>query len=104
MERTVLCLCHDVTASDLEDAYARGFTAPETIKRYTAAFMGPCQGKSCADLILNEIVRLTGSTEPQSVTQRPPAYPVRLGELAGLAAPDDARAHRSGPESETGSR
>ena len=90
MGRLVLCLCHDVTRADLERAVAHGYGDPETIKRYTAAFMGPCQGRACADLILEEITRLTGAaaTPAPSPTSRPPAFPVRLGTLAGVEEPD----------------
>jgi bacterioferritin-associated ferredoxin len=89
MRRRILCLCHDVTDDDIERAYARGYTDPEAIKRYTAAFMGPCQGRSCSLLVLAEIARVTGRdvAEIAPTTARPPAYPVRMGELAG-GAPD----------------
>lgn len=91
--RRILCLCHDVTDEDIARAYAHGYTDPETIKRYTAAFMGPCQGRSCGTLVLEEIARVTGRdvAEISPTTARPPAYPVRLGELADEApnpAPD----------------
>jgi bacterioferritin-associated ferredoxin len=83
--RTVLCLCHDVTEADIADAVAEGFTDPETIKRYTAAFMGPCQGKWCARLVLDAIARHTGvpADKLRQPTTRPPVVPVRLGALAG---------------------
>jgi bacterioferritin-associated ferredoxin len=90
MPKTILCLCHDVTAQDIHEAVRAGYTVPETIKRYTAAFMGPCQGRSCADLVAAEIAAALG-VAPESVaatTTRPPAFPVRLGELAGELAPD----------------
>lgn len=85
MSKTILCLCHDVTDEDVRRAVAAGYTEPETIKRYTAAFMGPCQGRSCADLVMEAIARALGrpvaGLEP--TTSRPPAYPVRMGQLAG---------------------
>jgi bacterioferritin-associated ferredoxin len=85
--RTFLCLCHDVTVEDVERAVAAGYTHPETIKRFTGAFMGPCQGKWCGELVLREIARLTGlrPDELRPPPARPPALPVRLGRLAGGA-------------------
>lgn len=90
MSRTILCLCHDVTDEDVRRAVADGYTEPETIKRYTAAFMGPCQGRSCADLVMEAIADALGrpACELEPTTSRPPAYPVRMGVLgAGDGVP-----------------
>lgn len=85
MSKTILCLCHDVTAEDVRRAVAEGYTHPETIKRYTSAFMGPCQGRWCADLVMEAIAEELGRpvSELQPTSGRPPAYPVRMGRLAG---------------------
>jgi bacterioferritin-associated ferredoxin len=87
-----VCLCLDVTVADLERAIDEGFVEPETLKRYTASFMGPCQGKACMDTILELVSERTGldAGELRRPTARPPAYPVRLGILAGLGGVDDA--------------
>ena len=37
--------CHDVALADIEDALAESHTDVETLKRSTAVYMGPCQGK-----------------------------------------------------------
>lgn len=90
MGKVILCLCHDVTAADIERAVALGYDHPETIKRFTAALMGPCQGRSCGDAILAEIAGRTGR-DPATLampTARPPVFPVRLGQLAGGPAAD----------------
>jgi len=84
VRKRILCLCHDVTDADIARACAKGYTDPEAIKRFTAAFMGPCQGRSCGELVLGEIARVTG-LHPGRIaptTARPPAFPVRLGALA----------------------
>ncbi len=79
-----MCLCQDVTDADIARACAEGYADPETIKRYTAAFMGPCQGRSCSELVLEEIAAVTGLAPEQiaPTSARPPDYPVRLGALA----------------------
>ena len=81
--KTVLCLCHDVTTQDIDIAVAAGYRHPETIKRFTAAFMGPCQGKACADLVMSAIAdRLEFDVASlRRPTTRPPAAEVRLGQL-----------------------
>ena len=86
MKRAFVCLCLDLTAADIERAVRDGFRDPETLKRYTACFMGPCQGKSCFDTVLEQLARHTGDdaaglTVP---TRRAPVHPVRLGLLAAL--------------------
>ena len=84
-EKTILCLCHDVTDADVRRAVRRGFDHPETVKRFTAAFMGPCQGRSCAELVAVAIARVLGVPVEAvtATTARPPAFPVRMGLLAG---------------------
>ncbi|MFI0418705.1 (2Fe-2S)-binding protein [Spongiactinospora sp. 9N601] len=89
-DKIILCLCLDITEHDLDRAIEEGFTDAETLKRYTAGFMGPCQGKSCMDTILERLAHKTG-VDPESLrrpTLRPPAHPVRLGLLAGLGGSD----------------
>jgi bacterioferritin-associated ferredoxin len=90
-KKSFVCLCLDVTLADVERAVAEGFSEPETLKRYTACFMGPCQGKACLDTVLELIAEKTGADvrELGRPTFRPPAYPVRLGLLAGLGGDDD---------------
>lgn len=82
--RTVLCLCMDVTEDDIRRAIDAGFDDIETVKRYTAVLMGPCQGKSCLASVLATFARLTGTRleDLRVPTPRPPVYPISLGELA----------------------
>jgi len=89
-EKTILCTCLDITEADLERAIAEGFRDAETFKRYTACFMGPCQGKSCMDTIVAMLAERTGA-DPEELrrpTMRPPVHPIRLGILAGLGDED----------------
>lgn len=83
--KRILCLCHDVTEADIARAVRLGYDHPETIKRFTAALMGPCQGRSCAELVLDAIARETGAdpTTLRTPSSRPPAFPVRMALLAG---------------------
>jgi len=80
-----VCFCEDVTARDISDAVQEGFDDIQTLKRYTTATMGPCQGKMC----LNRLAALCaeyagrGIDEAELTTARPPVQPVTLGALAG---------------------
>lgn len=76
-----MCPCHDATEYDLREAWRTGHRHPETVKRLTAAFMGPCQGKYCAPLV-RELLDELGADEQRRPTARPPVFPVRLGALA----------------------
>lgn len=84
-KRAFVCLCEDVSSRDLVDAVEEGFDSIETLKRYTTATMGPCQGRMCQ---LNAIGVCAGATgrgvaETGVTTSRPPTPPVSLGALAG---------------------
>jgi heterotetrameric sarcosine oxidase beta subunit len=83
--KVIVCLCHDVTEEDVRRAVAEGYDDLETVKRYTGAMMGSCQGKTCACAVRDLVARLTrraaGDLAPPA--RRPPAFPARLGNLGG---------------------
>ncbi|MGA8891985.1 MAG: FAD-dependent oxidoreductase [Anaeromyxobacteraceae bacterium] len=85
MGKTVVCACEDVTLSEVRRAFARGHRDLESVKRYTGFGTGPCQGKSCLDAVVAELLRL-GATpaEISPFTARPPVDPVTFGTLAAL--------------------
>ena len=74
----------DITDEDIARAVEEGFDHPETLKRYTAMLMGPCEGKVCTTNVLREFARRTGKTigELRVPTLRPPVRPLPLGLLA----------------------
>ncbi len=84
-KRTFVCLCNDVTSQDLQDGIAEGFDRIETLKRYTTATMGPCQGKMCQLPAIGICAHQTGRSmeETGTTTARPPNPSVTLGALAG---------------------
>jgi NAD(P)H-nitrite reductase large subunit len=87
-DRVILCLCRDVTAGDVRRAVAAGYTDVETLKRFTGAFTGPCQGKTCCEAVRRLLAELTGcdlADVPWPVA-RPPIAPLRLGTLAAREA------------------
>ena len=86
-KRCYTCYCEDVTTSDISTAIQEGFNEIETIKRYTTASMGPCQGRMCQistiGICAGETSRSMGATGV--TTSRPPNPSVSLGALAGGA-------------------
>ena len=84
-KKRFVCLCEDVTVSDVADAIAEGFEDIQTLKRYTTASMGPCQGKMCLKAVRSIAAAATGTSveDVGTTTSRPPVQPVPLGVLAG---------------------
>jgi sarcosine oxidase, subunit alpha len=84
-KRAFVCLCSDVSSADLCDGIAEGFDQIETLKRYTTATMGPCQGRMCQLSAIGVCARETNRSLGQTgmTTSRPPNPGVTLGALAG---------------------
>jgi sarcosine oxidase subunit alpha len=84
-KRAFVCLCSDVSAKDIQDAISEGFDHIETVKRYTTATMGPCQGRMCQLSAIGICAAETrrGMDETGTTTARPPYPSVTLGALAG---------------------
>ena len=84
MAKKIVCYCQDLTEADLIRAIEEGYDHPELLKRYTGAFMGPCQGKMCGLNVLKVFAEKTGQPmeELRVPTMRPPVEPIPLGWLA----------------------
>ncbi|MFO8060276.1 MAG: (2Fe-2S)-binding protein [Bacillota bacterium] len=82
-EDVIICRCEDITLADLRAVLRDGHTDFEEIKRILRCTMGPCQGRTCRDLILREIAAFRGVTveEVEVPTYRPPTTPIKLREL-----------------------
>jgi NAD(P)H-nitrite reductase large subunit len=84
MSKKIVCYCQDLTEADIVRAISEGYDHIETLKRFTGAFMGPCQGKMCAANILKLYAHTTGQPieNLRVPTMRPPVEPIPLGWLA----------------------
>jgi bacterioferritin-associated ferredoxin len=89
MTKTMLCLCRDVSVEDVKRAVAQGYGDMETLKRFTGAFTGPCQGKTCVESIRRLVAELTGRRldDVPAPPRRPPVSPLRLGTLGAREEP-----------------
>jgi len=89
MTKTILCFCRDVSSEDVKRAVVDGYCDLETLKRFTGAFTGPCQGKTCVDNIRRLVAELTDQPVEglPAPPRRPPASPIRLGTLAAKDEP-----------------
>ena len=81
---TILCFCEDITRGEVRRAVEEGVTTLEALKRLLRCGMGRCQGKTCENLIVNEIMALTGKTREEVLLpkKRPLTVGVRLEEVA----------------------
>lgn len=91
LENTIICRCSDVTLADIRRLISEGYTTFDEIKRITRIGMGPCQGKTCSQLVLRELAAATGTPmrELKNQTTRPPAVGVRLELIAKEAYRDE---------------
>lgn len=83
-ENTIICRCSDVTLKQVRDLIKEGYVTYDEIKRITRIGMGPCQGKTCGQLVLREIAAATGQNikDIKFQTTRPPVVGVKLGLIA----------------------
>ena len=82
--RTYICRCEDVTLQQVQKLLDEGAQTMEEIKRLSRCTMGPCQGRTCRELLAREIARKkgTGLAEVDVPTYRPPLKPIKLGSIA----------------------
>jgi len=83
-DKTIVCRCSDVTLEEIRDLIKNGYTTFDEIKRMARVGMGPCQGRTCSQIVLKEISRLTGKpmSEILNGTYRPPVKAIKLGDIA----------------------
>jgi len=83
-DNTIICRCSDLTLSKIRELIQEGYTSFDEIKRISRAGMGPCQGRTCNQLILREISIITGKPISELIpgTYRPPVKAIKLGAIA----------------------
>ncbi len=80
--KRIVCRCHDVTESDIEEAIDSGYDDIETLKRITGITTGHCQGKTCLALTIAILARKKGAEAASAPPRiRPPIDPITLGSL-----------------------
>jgi len=84
-KETVICRCQDITLEEVEKAIDKGIIDPEELKRFLHLGMGPCQGRTCGQLVTRILARKTGKSpsEIKSTSTRPPLVSVPIKELLG---------------------
>lgn len=92
-ENTIVCRCEDITLEEIRGFIAHGFKTMDELKRISKCGMGPCQGRTCRQIVMRELARATGKDirEVEVSTFRPPAENVKLGILAQAAEEKDEK-------------
>ncbi|WP_087872760.1 NAD(P)/FAD-dependent oxidoreductase [Arthrobacter globiformis] len=90
---TIVCRCEEVTAGEITEAREDlGAHDSRTLKSFTRAGMGWCQGRVCgfaAACLGAGPDALPAAASLSSAAKRPLAAPVGIGELAALTTTDD---------------
>jgi NAD(P)H-nitrite reductase large subunit len=83
-DQIIICRCEDITRDKLLEVIAEGFQTIDEIKRVLRTGMGPCQGRTCRQLIAQELSNIykIPMEDVLMSTFRPPTKPISLGVLA----------------------
>jgi NAD(P)H-nitrite reductase large subunit len=94
-DNTIICRCEDITRGELHMWIDQGLTTVDELKRLTRATMGPCQGRTCRQLILQEIASRTGVpvSEAKIPTYRQPLRGITLGAIADMKLDEEGKPH-----------
>lgn len=84
-DNTIICRCEGVTLGEIRELIRMGYHSLDEIKRISRAGMGPCQGRTCRHLIMQELRTMTGQNmdDMYMSTYRPPSEPIKLKYFAG---------------------
>ena len=87
---TLVCRCCEVTLGEVREAVRNGAHDVNSVKRWTRAGMGLCQGRTCwvniARILSEELGR--GISEVQPGTARPPVCPVPVRIIGDISQPE----------------
>lgn len=90
--KIILCRCENLTLADLHKMLDAGVTSMQEIKKTSRCTMGPCQGRTCKEMIAREIANHLGKTvdEVDVPVSRIPIKPITLGQINRLNGGDGA--------------
>lgn len=81
--KIILCRCENLTLADLHKMLDAGMTSMQEIKKKSRCTMGPCQGRTCKELIAKEIANyMKKKVDDVDVpVSRIPIKPITLGQV-----------------------
>ena len=94
----IVCRCEDVTRREIEAAIDEGAREVNQLKAWTRCGMGPCQGRTCGDIVASILALKTGSREAAGYfTGRGPLRPVSLEQITGTYEYSDIPIPKAAP-------
>ena len=89
-DETLVCRCCEVTLGEIREAVRNGAHDVNSVKRWTRAGMGLCQGRTCWVVIARIISEELGKpiSEVQPGTARPPVCPVPIRIVGDISQPE----------------
>ena len=84
-DKKFVCLCEDVTEEDIIRAIKEGFDDIFSLRMFTGAGTGSCQGKFCIMNLVKLLARETGKNidEVGLPSFRTPITPIPVDEIVG---------------------
>ena len=81
---SIVCRCSDLDLEEIRGFIAQGYTSVDELKCVARLGMGPCQGRNCIPIVMNELARALCVPPAQlsPSTYRPVVRSIKLGELA----------------------
>ena len=82
--KIILCRCESLTLAELEGMLESGVSSMQEIKKLSRCTMGPCQGRTCKDMIAKVIAAYLNKSvgELDIPISRAPIKPITLGLIA----------------------
>lgn len=84
--KIILCRCENVSLADLRALLESGVDSMQEIKKLCRCTMGPCQGRTCKELVAKEIANyLQKKVDELDIPKsRIPIKPITLGQVNEL--------------------
>lgn len=98
--QTIVCRCEDVTRAEIDTACDAGAHDVNQLKAWTRCGMGPCQGRTCADVAAELLAARVhgGLREPAGCfSARTPLRPITVEALTGDFSYDDIPIPKAAP-------
>jgi len=83
----IVCRCNDLSLSEIKALISKGYTTIAELKNMARIGMGPCQGRNCLPIVINELshaLDIPVAKLPAS-SFRPMVKSIDLGELAAYS-------------------
>ena len=83
--KIILCRCENLTLAELHRILDTSVGSIQEIKKLTRFSMGPCQGRTCKELVAKEIAAKLGISiaDLDIPISRAPIKPITLGQIIG---------------------